>query len=109
MDKQFLWESLIKSGGFSQNISVDTTKSIFEETISETETLDLSIEDKNDRFLSLFSKNIRIHVDLKTREKECEDRILSIQSTCEQPYNPRAELSEIKELLYLVLEKINAL
>jgi hypothetical protein len=103
-NKKGLWDLLLNSHGFKQELGVEKTRFIFEEVVQEVDALQMTILEKNKMFLNEFMK--RIHaVDLTKQNGEMfESRM---QNKTYQ--KPMKDLTEIKQLLYQVLERLDKL
>jgi len=103
-NKKELWDLLLNSNGFRQGIGVDKTRELFEEVIQETDQLNLSIPEKNRTFLTEFTKRIHSIEDIQDVtlfEKRMNDQ--------DRHKKPLKDLTEIKQLLYQILDRLDQL
>ena len=103
-NKKELWDLLLNSNGFRQGIGVDKTRELFEEVIQETDQLNVTLAEKNRTFLTEFMK--RIHSiedkqDVALFEKRMNDQ--------DRHKKPLKDLTEIKQLLYQILDRLDQL
>jgi len=110
-NKQLLWQLLLDSNSFKEGVSIEKTQQIFETVIEEIERLPLSLTEKNKQCLDEFIRRIEpLEVDLvKYREELFEERVKQNQVKYKAKSPPSKDLTEIKQLLYLILDKIDNL
>ena len=104
-NKKELWDLLLNSNGFKQGIGVDKTRDLFEEVIQETDQLELSLTEKNRVFLTEFMK--RIHsVDVEKQDVALFEQRMKDQERYKKPLK---DLTEVKQLLYQILDRLDQL
>ena len=106
-NKGFLWSLLYEMNGFKKEVGLEKNKEVFESVVSEIDPMDLSLSEKNKRAIDEFMVRIQ-KIDSSYREEMFEERLKQNQ----QRYNinpPKNELTEIKKLLYTIIDKIDAL
>jgi len=91
-NKAILWNTLLEQNAFHKNISVERTREMFESTLSKYNDVE-----QNPTFLSEF-------ISILQRES-FEERMLHKQKLYKHA-SPTNELSEIKKLLYMALDKL---
>ena len=103
-NKKELWDLLLNGQGFKQGIGVDQTRELFETVIHEIDLLPLPVPDKNRVFLTEFMKRIHSTVDKQDVvlfEKRMKDQ--------DRHKKPLKDLTEIKQLLYQILDRLDRL
>lgn len=103
-NKKELWDLLLISQGFKQGIGVEKTRELFEEVIHETDQLKLSLAEKNRVFLTEFMK--RIHSDVDKQDVALFEKRMNDQDRYKKPMK---DLTEIKQLLYQILDRLDQL
>lgn len=104
-NKKELWDLLLNSQGFKQGVSVEKTRDIFEEVIQEIDQLKILLPEKNRRFLAEFMKRIH-YIDLDKQEVALFETRMQDQ---ERHKKPLKDLTEIKQLLYQILDRLDQL
>jgi hypothetical protein len=110
-NKQLLWQLLLDSNGFKEGVSIEKTQLLFETIIGEVDQLPISLTEKNKKCLEEFIQRIQKQdTDLvKYREELFEERVKQNQEKYKARSPPMKDLTEIKQLLYLILDKIDNL
>lgn len=106
-NKSVLWTLLYDLNAFKKEVGLEKNQELFETVISEIDQLDLSLQDKNNKVIDEFIVRIN-KIDSMQRAERFEERLKQNQ----ERYNthpPNNELIEIKQLLYAVIDKIDAL
>jgi len=104
-NKKELWDLLLNSNGFRQGIGVEKTRELFEEVIQETDQLSVSLAEKNRTFLTEFMK--RIHsIDTEKQDVALFEKRMNDQDRHKKPLK---DLTEIKQLLYQILDRLDQL
>ena len=103
-NKKQLWDLLLNSQGFKHDIGVDKTREVFEAIIQEVDTLQLPLVEKNRLFLAEFMK--RIH---RIDEKQDVDVFEKRMKEQDRHKKPVKDLTEIKQLLYQILDRLDQL
>jgi hypothetical protein len=105
--KSELWSLLFDLNGFKESVGLQKNKEVFEAVIYEIDQLDLSIQEKKKKVVDEFIQRIQ-KIDAMHREEMFEERLKQNQ----ERYNiqpPNNELMEIKKLLYIIMDKLDAL
>ena len=103
-NKKQLWDLLLNSQGFKHDMGVDKTRDVFESVIQEVDVLNLPLPDKNRLFLSEFTK--RIHHTQDKQEVALFEQRMKEQDKHKKPVK---DLTEIKQLLYKILDRLDQL
>ena len=103
-NKKELWDLLLNSHGFKQELGVEKTRIIFEEIVQEVDALRLSLVEKNKLFLTEFMK--RTHTIDVTKQN---GDMFETRMQTKTYQKPMKDLTEIKQLLYQILEKLDKL
>lgn len=103
-NKKQLWDLLLNSQGFNHDMGVDKTREVFETIIEEVDKLSFPLDEKNRAFLAEFMK--RIH---RTREKQNVDVFEKRMKEQDRHKKPLKDLTEIKQLLYQILDRLDQL
>jgi hypothetical protein len=103
-NKKQLWNLLLDSKGFKHDMGVEKTREVFEAVIEETDALSLPLQDKNRLFLAEFMK--RIHHTQEKQQVEVFEQRMKEQDRHKKPVK---DLTEIKQLLYQILERLDQL
>jgi hypothetical protein len=103
-NKMELWDLLLNSQGFKQGIGVDQTRELFEEVVQETDRLQLSLAEKNRVFLTKFMN--RIHSMEDKQDVALFEKRMNDQDRYKKPLK---DLTEIKQLLYQILDRLDQL
>ena len=98
-NKRKLWDQLIETNGFKEGVDVETSKQLFETILLAIHKSEGSLLEKNELFLYEFKKQIQLS-EYEERLKKNQDRYNTIPP-------PLKELAEIKELLYLIMAKLD--
>lgn len=113
-NKRILWELLLEAKGFKEGISVETAKELFETILLQIDESDLPLLEKNKLFLKQYTTSIHeINVSpenlVKYRETLFEERVLQNQERFKTTTHTQGhkDLSEIKQLLYKILAKLD--
>ena len=105
--KSELWSLLFELNGFKESVGLQKNKEVFECVISEIDHLDLSLSEKKKKVIDEFIMRIQ-KLDSIHREEMFEERLKQNQYRYNvQP--PSNDLIEIKQLLYTIIDKIDAL
>jgi hypothetical protein len=104
-NKKELWDLLLNSQGFKQGIGVEKTREMFERVIQEIDQLQVSLPEKNRRFLTEFMKRLH-HTNLDKQEVALFETRMQDQ---ERHKKPLKDLTEIKQLLYQILDRLDQL
>jgi len=104
-EKRELWDTLVEKKIFKDGVSIELAQEWFETLITEIDQRSLSLLDKKKVFLEeyeeLMNKEAR-----KQREIWFEERL---NKKSMKPPPSMKELNEIKQLLYKILDKLDAL
>jgi hypothetical protein len=103
-NKKQLWDLLLSSQGFKHDVGVDKTREVFETVIQEVDMLQLPLVEKNRLFLAEFMK--RIH---RIDEKQDVDVFEKRMKEQDRHKKPVKDLTEIKQLLYQILDRLDQL
>lgn len=103
-NKKQLWDLLLNSQGFKHDVGVDKTREVFETVIQEVDMLQLPLVEKNRLFLAEFMK--RIH---RIDEKQDVDVFEKRMKEQDRHKKPVKDLTEIKQLLYQILDRLDRL
>ena len=103
-NKKQLWDLLLNSQGFKHDMGVDKTRDVFESVIQEVDLLNLPLQEKNRLFLSEFMK--RIHCIQDKQEVGVFEQRMKEQDRHKKPVK---DLTEIKQLLYQILDRLDQL
>jgi hypothetical protein len=103
-NKKQLWDLLLNSQGFKHDMGVDKTREVFESVIQEVDRLSFPLVEKNRLFLSEFMKRIH-HTDDKQEVSIFEQRM----KEQDRHKKPVKDLTEIKQLLYQILDRLDQL
>ena len=103
-NKKQLWDLLLDSQGFKHDVGVDKTREVFETVIQEVDMLQLPLVEKNRLFLAEFMKRIH-HID----EKQDVDVFEKRMKEQDRHKKPVKDLTEIKQLLYQILDRLDQL
>jgi hypothetical protein len=103
-NKKQLWDLLLNSQGFKHDMGVDKTREVFETIVQEVDALQLPLVEKNRVFLAEFMK--RIH---RTNEKQDVDLFEKRMKEQDRHKKPVKDLTEIKQLLYQILDRLDRL
>lgn len=103
-NKKQLWDLLLNSQGFKHDVGVDKTREVFETVIQEVDMLQLPLVEKNRLFLAEFMK--RIH---RIDEKQDVDVFEKRMKEQDRHKKPVKDLTEIKQLLYQILDRLDQL
>ena len=99
-NKRILWDTLIEQDLFKKEVSVEKTQALFETILKELDHYEGTVEEKNKIFLDQWIKQLEM-ASIVARSDWLEERMNKKQY--KQP--PTAnELTEIKQLLYRILE-----
>lgn len=99
-NKRMLWDALIEKDLFKKDVSVEKTQSLFETLLKEINKQDILLEEKNKLFLDEWIKQLET-ASILARNDWLEERMN--QKQYKQPPTMN-ELTEIKQLLYRILE-----
>lgn len=103
-NKKQLWDLLLNSQGFKHDVGVDKTREVFELIVQEVDMLPLPLVEKNRLFLAEFMK--RIH---RIDEKQDVDVFEKRMKEQDRHKKPVKDLTEIKQLLYQILDRLDQL
>jgi len=103
-NKKQLWNLLLDSKGFKHDMGVEKTREVFEAVIEETDVLSMPLQDKNRLFLAEFMK--RVHHTQEKQQVEVFEQRMKEQDRHKKPVK---DLTEIKQLLYQILERLDQL
>jgi hypothetical protein len=103
-NKKQLWDLLLNSQGFKHDMGVDKTREVFESVIQEVDRLSFPLVEKNRLFLSEFMK--RIHHTNDKQEVGIFEKRMKEQDRHKKPVK---DLTEIKQLLYQILDRLDQL
>ena len=103
-NKKQLWNLLLDSKGFKHDMGVDKTREVFEIVVQEVDRLQYPLEEKNRLFLAEFMK--RIH---QPQDKQQVDVFEERMKEQDRHKKPVKDLTEIKQLLYQILERLEQL
>jgi hypothetical protein len=103
-NKKQLWNLLLDSKGFKHDMGVDKTREVFETVVQEVDRLQYPLEEKNRLFLAEFMK--RIHQTHDTQQVDVFEERMKEQDRHKKPVK---DLTEIKQLLYQILERLDQL
>jgi len=95
-----LWDKLVELQWFKEDVTVEKTQALFETLLQEVNKEEASLEEKNKHFLDQWIKQLE-SASLVARSAWLEERMN--QKKYKQPPTMN-ELSEIKQLLYRILE-----
>jgi len=98
-NKRMLWDTLIEKDLFKKEVSVEKTQTLFETLLNELNQQDGTIEEKNKHFLEQWVKQIE-GASIVAKSAWLEERMNQKYKTPPT----QSELSEIKQLLYRILE-----
>jgi len=98
-NKRMLWDTLIEQDLFKKEVSVEKTQTLFETLLTELNQQETTLEEKNKLFLDQWIKQIE-GVSLVARSAWLEERMNQKYKTPPT----MTELTEIKQLLYRILE-----
>jgi hypothetical protein len=98
-NKRKLWDHLVQTNGFKEGVDIETSKLLFEAILLSIHKREGSLSEKNELFLYEFKKQIQLS-EYEERLKKNQDRYNTIPP-------PLQELSEIKELLYIIMAKLD--
>jgi hypothetical protein len=99
-NKRLLWDTLIQQDLFKEEVSVEKTQALFETILKELDNYEGTIEEKNKLFLDQWIKQLEM-ASIVARSDWLEERMNKKQ----YKHPPTAnELTEIKQLLYRILE-----
>jgi hypothetical protein len=104
-NKKELWDLLLNSQGFKQGVGVEKTRAIFETIIEEVDQMNFSLPEKNRMFLTEFMKRIH-YTDVDKQEVAVFEKRMKDQ---ERHKKPLKDLTEIKQLLYQILDRLDQL
>jgi hypothetical protein len=99
-NKRMLWDTLVKQEWFKEEVTVEKTQALFESLLNEVNKEEASLEEKNKQFLDQWIKQLE-SASLVARSEWLEERMN------QKKYNhppTMSELTEIKQLLYRILE-----
>jgi len=99
-NKRLLWDKLVEQEWFKEEVTVEKTQALFESLLKEVNCQELSLEEKNKQFLDQWMKQLE-SASLVARSEWLEERMN--QKKYKQPPTMN-ELTEIKQLLYRILE-----
>ena len=99
-NKRMLWDTLVEQQWFKEEVSVEKTQALFETLLKEINQMDVDLQEKNRFFLEQWQKQLDTAA-LVARSAWLEERMN--QKQYKQPPT-MSELTEIKKLLYLILE-----
>jgi hypothetical protein len=100
-NKGKLWDCLVETNVFKEGVDIEMSKSLFELVLSSINKREGTLHEKNKLFLEEFKKQIQL--------SEYEERLKKNQDRYNTMPPPLKELSEIKELLHLVLTKLDSI
>ena len=103
-NKKQLWNLLLDSKGIKHDMGVDKTREVFEIVVQEVDRWQYSLEEKTRLFLAEFMK--RIH---QTQDKQQVDVFEERMKEQDRHKKPVKDLTEIKQLLYQILERLDQL
>jgi hypothetical protein len=98
-NKRKLWDQLVETNGFKEGVDIETSKLLFESILLSIHKGDGSLHEKNELFLYEFKKQLQLS-EYEERLKKNQDRYKTIPP-------PLKELAEIKELLYIIMAKLD--
>lgn len=111
-NKSLLWDTLVQTKGFKEGIDFDKTQALFESIVVEINVISASIPEKNNLFLEEFKRRIQYLEDpesIQYRKIAFEERLKQNQERYSTMPPPVKELEEIKQLLHLILTKLNSI
>jgi len=100
-NKGQLWDYLVEKNVFKEGVDIETSQSLFESILDSINKKDGTVQEKNKLFLEEFKKQIQL--------SEYEERLKKNQDRYNTMPPPLKELTEIKELLHLILAKLDSI
>lgn len=100
-NKRKLWDCLLETNGFKEGVDLETSQSLFESILISINKTEGSLQEKNNLFLEEFKKQIQL--------SEYEERLKKNQERYNTIPPPLQELAEIKEMLQLIMAKLNSI
>ncbi len=104
-EKRLLWDALVEKKIFKDNVPLDLAQRWFESLVAEIDQRSLSLPEKKKIFLEEYEEVMNKEA-RKQREQWFESRL---NKKIVKPPPSMKELSEIKQLLYKILEKVESI
>jgi len=104
-EKRDLWDTLVEQKIFKEEVSIEVAQQMFESLVIDIDKRRLTLEEKKQAFLQEYEQCMNKEAQ-KKREEWFESRL---NKKVLKPPPSMAELNEIKQLLYKILEKVESL
>jgi hypothetical protein len=104
-EKRLLWDTLVEQKIFKSDVSIELAKEWFEALVAEVDKRSLTLPEKKHVFLEEYEE-LMTKESRKQRELWFEERL---NKKIVKPPPSMKELSEIKQLLYKILEKVESI